>query len=138
MKYAVSACLLGECCRYDGKSKVNIKVQKFLKGKEYVPVCPEVSGGLPTPRTPCEIVKGRVLDSGGEDRTQEYVGGAKKVLGICKAEGITTALLKQRSPSCGSKFIYDGTFSGAVIKGEGICAKLLRENGIAVISEEDI
>lgn len=138
MRYAISACLCGIPCRYDGKSKPNNKALKLYQKEDCVLICPEVLGGLDTPRTPCEISGGRVIDINGEDKTAQYISGAHEVLKICKENSVTTAILKQRSPSCGSSEIYDGSFSGRLIPGCGICAALLKDNSIKVISEEDL
>ena len=138
-KYSVviSACLCGDSCRYDGKSKPNEKIKAIFENGGAIKVCPEQLGGLPTPRTPCEIIGGRVISADGVDRTEEYMLGARKVLEICKTNGITKAILKQNSPSCGSTHVYDGTFSGVLCEGMGKTAELLRKNGIEVLSEND-
>lgn len=137
-KVLVSACLLGECCRYDGKGSVSEEVEHFLVGKEAIPICPEVMGGLSTPRTPCEIIKNRVMDKNGEDKSEAYQKGAQCVLALAKENQCKLAILKSRSPSCGSNQIYDGTFSGKLILGDGICAQLLKANQIVVLSEEEL
>ncbi len=133
---AVSACLCGFPCRYDGKSKPDEKIKKLYEEGRAIPVCPEQLGGLTTPRTPCEIIDGRVVSCDGEDRTEAYLSGSQKVLEICKKYSIKKAILKQNSPSCGSTHIYDGTFSGTLIPGEGCCTALLRKNGIEVTGEK--
>lgn len=135
-EYAVSACLCGFACRYDGKSKPDERIKKLYDEGRAIPVCPEQLGGLTTPRTPCEIIGGRVVSSDGEDRTEAYMKGSRKVLEICKKYSVKKAILKQNSPSCGSSHIYDGTFSGTLIPGEGCCTTLLRENGIEVSGEK--
>lgn len=192
MRIAVSACLLGEACRYDGRSKPCARVQELATlGHELVPVCPEVSGGLPTPRTPCEIVRapwmkgkkayttnssapifpaseatreneghaswagrgrgdsascGReasaadgdswtILDASGADRTAAYALGAQAELARAKEAGCELAILKAKSPSCGSGEVYDGTYSGALVPGWGIAAAAFRDAGIRVIDE---
>jgi len=137
-KILVSACLLGIKCRYDGKSKKNKKVLKLAKKKILIPVCPEILGGLPTPREPAEKRKNRVITKSGKDVTEYFKKGAKEVLKIAKILKIKKAILKQRSPSCGSGQIYDGTFSGRVIKGDGVTTALLKKHKIKVISEEDL
>lgn len=136
-KYAVSACLCGVNCRYDGKSKTDERIKKLYDSGEALLICPEKMGGLTTPRTPCEIIDGRIISVDGEDRTSAYMQGSEKVLELCKKHGIKKAILKQNSPSCGTKHIYDGTFSGALIEGMGVTAKLLSENGIEVEGEKD-
>jgi len=133
-----SACLLGISCRYDGKSKLNEKVLELSKKEELIPVCPEQLGGLPTPRAKSEIIDGKVMTENGEDVTEQFQKGAEETLKIAKENNITEAILKQESPSCGCGKIHGGTFSGKVIDGWGITAKLLRENGIKVISEEEL
>ena len=135
-EFAVSACLCGFPCRYDGKSKPDERIKALYEEGRALPVCPEKLGGLKTPRTPCEIINGRVISSDGEDRTNEYLLGSQKVLELCKKHGIKKAILKQNSPSCGSTHIYDGTFSGTLIEGEGCLAALLRKNGIEVTGEK--
>jgi uncharacterized protein YbbK (DUF523 family) len=133
-----SACLLGIKCRYDGKSARNRKVIMLLKAETLIPVCPEQLGGLPTPREPAEIRGERVFTRSGKDVTENFERGAKEVLKIAKLYGIKEAIMKQGSPSCGSGRIYDGTFSGKTIKGDGITTAVLKENGIKVITEEDL
>jgi uncharacterized protein YbbK (DUF523 family) len=133
-----SACLLGIKCRYDGKSARNRKVIMLLKAETLIPVCPEQLGGLPTPREPAEIRGERVFTRSEKDVTENFERGAKEVLKIAKLYGIKEAIMKQGSPSCGSGRIYDGTFSGKTIKGDGITTAVLKENGIKVITEEDL
>ena len=135
-EFAVSACLCGFPCRYDGKSKPDERIKALYEEGRALPVCPEKLGGLKTPRTPCEIINGRVISSDGEDRTNENLLGSQKVLELCKKHGIKKAILKQNSPSCGSTHIYDGTFSGTLIEGEGCLTALLRKNGIGVTGEK--
>lgn len=136
----VSACLLGHPCRYDGRSKPCEAVIKLAHRSdvEIIEVCPEELGGLPTPRVPSEIAEGRVITKDGRDVTCFFKDGAKKVLRIAKENSCEYAILKSLSPSCSSCGIYDGSFSGKVIDGMGITAKLLCENGIKVISENEI
>ena len=138
MKIMVSACLLGENCKYSGGNNRNEKVLSFIDGHEVFPVCPEVMGGLSTPRPPAEIVCGTVINRDGVNVDREYRLGAEKTLEIAKREQIDLAILQSRSPSCGVKQIYDGTFSGARIPGLGVTAKLLAENGFRVLDAEDI
>lgn len=137
-KILVSACLVGESCRYDGKSKRNNTVLEYLKDKEVYLVCPERDAGLPTPRTPSEITNGKVINKDGKDMTVFYELGAKEALEICKENNIKKALLKAKSPSCGKGKVYDGNFSGKLINGNGITTELLTNNGIEVITEEEI
>lgn len=138
---AVSACLLGVCCRYDGSSHYDKRVVDFVKDKIIVPVCPEVFGGLPTPREACEIVQGcggvaMVRSASGNDYTLEYVRGAEYALNKILHSGATSAVLKSKSPSCGCGCVYDGTFTHTELKGNGLLAeKLLMEN-ITICTEE--
>lgn len=134
----VSACLLGVCCRYDGESKPNSEVIKLREKFVLIPICPEVDGGLPTPRTPSERVGDRVLMRDGADVTENYNRGAEEALRIARQFGCESAILKARSPSCGKGQIYDGSFSGTLCPREGVCAELLQNNGIKVYTEEEI
>lgn len=133
-----SACLLGIACRYDGKSKSGKKVIALFKKEILIPVCPEQLGGLTTPREPAEQKNGKAITCFGKNVTKNFQKGAKEVLKIAKMFDAKKAILKQRSPSCGNGQIYDGTFSKKVIKGDGITARLLKNNGIKVLSEEDL
>ena len=135
MNILVSACLLGKACRYDGKSKPCEVVQNLAERHTLIPVCPEEMGGLPTPRPPCEIVDGQVLDRDGNDRTEEYQKGAQEALRIAQENGCTVAVLKENSPSCGCGKIHNGKFDGGLAEGNGITAELLLKNGIAVHGE---
>jgi uncharacterized protein YbbK (DUF523 family) len=137
-KIICSACLLGVPCRYDGKSKPNDKVIALLEQNILIPVCPEQLGGQATPRENSEIRNGRVLSIGGRDETEEFLRGAEEVLKIAKLCGAKEAILKQKSPSCGCGKIYDGTFSGKLIVGNGFTAEILLANGIKVNTEEDL
>ena len=139
-KILVSACLYGFCCRYDGKSNM-LKDKTFLALKNaglLIPVCAEELGGLSTPRIPSEIVGGKVISKEGKDVTAEFKKGAEKVLEIAKKNNVRVAILKDGSPSCGSKKISDGTFTGTKISGEGVLARLLIENGIPVFNENEV
>ena len=138
MKIMVSACLLGTNCKYSGGNNYNEKVIELVKGHEVIPVCPEVAGGLPTPRIPCEIVNGEVINASGESKDKEFRAGAEKCLKLATEKEIDLAILQSRSPSCGVNQIYDGSFSGTRIPGSGIFASLLKENGFKVIDLEDI
>ncbi len=134
----VSACLLGETCRYDGKSVPCDAVIKMAKAHELVPICPEVLGGLSTPRTPCEIQPdGRVFDAAGVDRTAAFEAGARETLRIAKEHGCKTAILKENSPSCGSSHVHDGTFSGVLVPGRGKTAAILEAAGIETFSDDE-
>lgn len=134
----VSACLLGENCKYDGGSNDNLYVKLYLKDKEYIAFCPEIAGGLEAPRLPCEICGGRVLNSAGEDLTEEFTDGAEQAWDLCEEAEVEQAVLKEGSPSCGVNWIYDGTFDHVRIPGQGIMTRLLRSKGVRCISEEDI
>ena len=138
MKIIVSACLLGENCKYDGGNNLNEKVARLSEDNELIPVCPEVLGGLTTPRIPCEIVDGKVTDRNGTSRDSEFRSGAQKALEIAVKEGADCAILQSRSPSCGIGTIYDGSFTGKLIPGDGIFADLLKKHGIRVIDVKDI
>ena len=138
MKILVSACLLGEKCKYNGGDNRSEKVLAYTQGQEVIPVCPEVAGGLPVPRTPCEIVNGIVMDAEGKNRDKEYRTGAEICLQTAREQAIDLAILQSRSPSCGVDQIYDGTFSGQLIEGSGVFASLLRENGFRVMDVQDI
>lgn len=133
----VSACLAGLNCRYDGAAKLCDKVMQLVAEGRALPVCPEQLGGLPTPRQSSERVGERVLRKDGADVTAEFIRGAEEALKVAKMIGATEAILKSKSPSCGSNQIYDGTFSGSVIPGDGVFAALCKANGISVKTEED-
>ena len=137
MKIAVSSCLLGINCKYNGKSNYNEDIIKLKEQYELVPICPEVLGGLPTPRVPSEIIKNKVINQEGIDVTSNYNEGAKKALTILKENGIKIAILKAKSPSCGKGQIYDGTFSHTLVAGDGVTTKLLLENDILVLNENN-
>jgi len=140
MKVLVSACLLGVNCRYNGIPKKDGAVRALLSGEgiTLIPVCPEQLGGLSTPRTPSEQKGDGVVSSEGEDRTEAFLRGAEETLRIAKLYGCEAALLKERSPSCGNKEVYDGSFTGTVVPGEGVTAELLRENGVKVFGESEL
>lgn len=140
----VSACLAGVNCKYNGKNNFNKAIADMISKGEAIPVCPEQLGGCPTPRLCCEIVggtgkdvingKAKVINQEGKDMTEEFVKGAVEVLKIAKLSGANTAILKSKSPSCGYGTIYDGTFSGKLIEGNGVTSELLLKNGIEVRS----
>ena len=136
-KILVSACLLGEPCRYDAQSKPCASVIALHGKYTLIPVCAECLGGLETPRIPSEIVGKRVLRRDGKDVTLEYQRGALAVLNIAKDSDCKIAILKSKSPSCGKGEIYDGTFTRTLKKGNGICADLLIKNNIIVLNEEE-
>ncbi|MFJ4351469.1 DUF523 domain-containing protein [Pseudomonas sp. NPDC089428] len=148
-KVLVSACLLGQPVRYDGRaSGYPDLLQQWQAEGRVVPLCPEVAGGLPTPRPPAEIQGGqgaKVLDGGmqvltvtGEDVSAEFLAGAQQALALVRLHGIRVAVLKAGSPSCGNRLTYDGTFSGVKVPGEGVTAALLRREGVQVFSELEL
>jgi len=147
-KYIVSSCLAGLKTRYDGTDKFCARVKEMIEKGIAIPFCPEQGGGLPTPRTPAEIVggdgwdvlkgKARVVNRDGEDVTREFIRGAEQMLGLARIFGATKAVIKSLSPSCGVGAIYDGTFSGNIIEGDGVAAALLKEAGLEVITEKEL
>ena len=137
-KILISACLIGDKCKYDGHTNYTPAYQQLLEKYELVPFCPEVEGGLSTPRKPSERKGDRVINNAGKDVTKQFVEGAQKALNICKYLDIKIAILKENSPSCGSHQIYDGNFNNKLVKGEGVTAELLRKNGITVYTESQI
>ncbi|NLY09335.1 MAG: DUF523 domain-containing protein [Tissierellia bacterium] len=136
-KIMVSACLLGDSCRYDGKAREYPNIIKWSSNKNIIPFCPEVEGGLLTPRLPSEILGDNVINSAGEDVTEYFLKGAEAAIEKCDEEGIVCALLKANSPSCGCRNIYDGTFSKKLVPGMGFTAKKLSNRGIAVFDEDN-
>lgn len=138
-KILVSACLLGEYVRYDGKIKeVSDKIKELQEKYDVIPICPEVDGGLPTPRPQNEVSGDKVMNVLGEDVTKEFVKGAEIALEKALKYNVKKAVLKQSSPSCGTKKIYNGKFEGIKIDGMGITARLLAKNGIEVFGEDDL
>ena len=137
-KIIVSACLLGENCKYNGGNNKNDDVLSLSDEFELVPICPECFGGLPIPRVPSEIKNARVYSKDGEDLTELFISGAEQALYIAKECNAPCALLKENSPSCGFGMIYDGTFSGKKIKGNGVTAQLLFDNDIQIFGESQI
>ena len=137
-KLLISACLLGRNCKYNGGNNYTPLVEKLKERYELVPVCPECFGGLPIPHPPSERLGERVLSKEGDDVTREFLLGAEKTLAIAKEHGVTKAVLKERSPFCGFGAIYDGTFTGKVVPGNGVAAELLAENGVAIYGESKI
>jgi len=133
----VSACLLGEKCRFDGQGKISPKVSQFLEGKAYVGVCPEVAGGLGTPRPPAEIVGERVLRADGTDVTRAFKTGVDLTLKIVDEFQIEQAVLKARSPSCGCGKIYNGKFSRTLIDGDGLLTQALKARQINCQTEDE-
>ncbi len=142
MMYIVSACLSGVNCRYDGKNSANEKIVDLVNKGRAIIVCPEILGGLPIPRIPCEILQDsagnrQVINKDGKVLTKEFQIGAEKTLEIAKINGINKAILKSTSPSCGCGIIHDGTFSGGLKKGNGLTSELLIKNGIKVYTENN-
>lgn len=137
-KVFVSPCLLGMPCRYDGHAKGVPALAALLAGRPVVGLCPEVAGGLATPRPPAERSGDRVRTAAGQDVTAAYRAGAKAALALAQAEGVALAVLKARSPSCGHGAIYDGQFTGTLVPGDGLTAEALLAAGIPVYSEEDL
>ena len=143
----VSACLAGRRCRFDGRANPDDEVSRLVAEGRAILVCPEVDGGLGTPRLPAEIVGGdghdvlaglaRVMASDGTDVTDRYIAGAERALAAAREAGATNAILKARSPSCGKGVIRDGSFSGDLRVGDGVTAALLEESGVTVSSEEE-
>ncbi len=139
-KLLISACLAGENCKYSGGNNFIGETALASLGDKYelVSACPEVMGGLSVPRIPCERIGARVMNERGEDVTAQFKAGAELTADICERQGIKKALLKEKSPSCGSGRIYDGTFSHTVIAGDGVTAQRLRALGIALYGESEI
>ena len=138
MTILVSACLLGCPCRYDGKSKPNDAVLPLMEHHTLIPICPEQMGGLATPRVPAERKDGGVFTERGGDVTEQYRRGAEEALRLAQLYGCKYAILKERSPSCGSGQIYDGSFSRRLIEGDGVTAQLLKAHGITVLGESEV
>ena len=138
MKVMVSACLLGRDCKYNGGNNFSTKLAEYLKDKEVVEICPEVLAGFPTPRPRIERVNGHVFNEFGEDVHGICLAGVKKAVATAKEQKVDLAVLQSRSPSCGVKEIYDGTFSGVRIPGQGLFAEELINAGIPVMDIEDL
>ena len=138
MRIMVSACLIGENCKYNGGNNRDEELLNLLSGHEVIAVCPEVLGGLPTPRQPSELRNGRVISRNGQDVDAAFRLGAEKCLEIARKAEPDLIILQSRSPSCGVNEIYDGSFSGKKMKGQGVFAKMLMEQGVKVIDVEDI
>ena len=139
MKVLISTCLLGVACKYSGGDNARPALVAALQaaGHELVPVCPEVYGGLPTPRTPAERIGSRVVTAAGADVTAQYRKGAEIALQLARLTGCRVAVLKANSPSCGCGTIYDGTFRHRKIAGDGVTAELLQAHGICVYNEDN-
>ena len=137
-KILISACLVGENCKYNGGNNLNPKIEALLEKYDLIPFCPEVEGGLDTPRNPSEIKGESVFMDNGRDVSENFFKGAKKALMLALFLKIKKAVLKERSPSCGTHQIHDGSFTNTLIDGMGITTKMLKENGIEVYSEDEI
>ncbi len=138
MTILVSACLLGKNCKYNGGSNRNERVLRFVAGHEIIPVCPEMLGGLPAPRKPVEWRNGRAVTRDGDDWTDAFRLGVSRAMALIEGKRIDLAILQSRSPTCGVKQIYDGTFSGKRIAGQGALAQALAERGIPLMDAEDV
>lgn len=144
--YLVSSCLAGIDCTFNKESKLNLRVRRLVESGAAIPVCPEVMGGASVPRNPCEIVSGdgydvldkrsRVMTICGKDVTDIIVRGSRKVLNIIRKYGIRNAIMKSKSPSCGSGMIYNGTFTSTLVKGDGVTVALLRRNNVRIYDEK--
>lgn len=144
----ISACLVGIACRYDGAANAVPALQRRATGQGAVIICPECAGGLSTPRAPAEIVDGdgadvldgqaRVVTQGGDDVTEAFLAGARTALQVAQQAGVTTAILTERSPSCGVQLIHDGHFGGGLRPGAGVTTALLRRHGIQVLNEDQL
>lgn len=138
MKVLVSACLMGRNCKYNGGNNYCEELQTFLQGKEVMEVCPEVLAGLGTPRTPIEICNGTVISRDGEVVDEKLRSAIEQILEQLRDEEIEVCVLKSRSPTCGAKQVYDGTFSGKLVDGAGVLAQALMDAGYAVLDEEHL
>ena len=138
MNILISACLLGIRCRYDGSGSFDSCMEQLMEKYHLIPVCPEVYGGLSTPREPSERVGDKAYTKSGQDVTQAFLKGAEETLAMAKLYQCKYAILKERSPSCGHGEIYDGTFSGKLTYGSGMTAELLSKNGVKVLGESQI
>jgi len=137
IKYIISACLAGVNCKYDGGNNLKDEIAELIRNGEAVLICPEQMGGMPTPRPAAEINGDKVINICGEDVTHNFEKGAQEALRIAKLYNATHAVLKERSPSCGVNFIYDGSHQGKKISGKGFTTRLLEKHGINIVSEEE-
>ena len=138
MKIAVSACLLGHNCKYSGGNNRSQKVLDYIEGHEVIPVCPEVTGGMSTPRVPVELKNGKAINRDGEDVTEFFLRGVEKTMEKLDGQNIDLAILQPRSPSCGCKQIYDGSFTKTLIEGKGMFAQALAAAGIPMMDGDDV
>ena len=137
-KILVSACLVGEKVNYKGQGNYCPDIERLKEKYELVLFCPEVEGGLPIPRIPSEIKGSQVINKEGKNVTRQFEKGANKALALCKYLGITKAVLKENSPSCGTHMIHNGHFMDRLIPGMGVAARILKEHDIEVFSEKEI
>ena len=138
MKILVSACLLGEKCKYNGGDNYSPGVMEFVKDAEVIPVCPEMRAGMGCPRIPIEIVNGVLMDQNGKNVDAPMRRAIRDILGEIENEQISCAVLKSRSPTCGVRQVYDGTFSGKLVSGSGLFTQALKDAGFRVIDSEEI
>lgn len=138
MNVLISACLLGVNCRYDGGNSYREAIEQLKDRCHLIPICPEMLGGLAAPRPPAEIFNGKVWDREGKDVSKQFHKGAQETFRIANILDCKYAVLKEKSPSCGSGKIYDGTFTGTLVEGDGITAKALKDMGIQVFGETKI
>jgi uncharacterized protein YbbK (DUF523 family) len=138
MKILVSACLLGANCKYNGGNNYNAAVAEFVKDKDVLPICPEMMAGMGCPRTPIEIVDGVLMDRDGNNVDAAMREAVAKVMEMIRKEDIQCAVLQSRSPTCGVNQVYDGSFSGKLIKKSGVLAQALKAAGYQVIDAEDV
>ena len=136
-KLLISACLLGENCKYNGGNNFAPAVVEFLKGREVLTICPEMMAGMGCPRTPIEIVDGVLMDRDGNNVDEAMRNAMEQAMEVIRKENIQCAILQSRSPTCGVNQVYDGTFSGKLISGSGIFAQALKEAGFQVLDAED-
>lgn len=134
----VSSCLAGIKCTYRGDDNLINEIKKLVENHEAITICPEVLGGLTIPRHPCEIINGKVINNQGEDKTKEYILGAKRALKILQKNNVSVVLMKSKSPSCGKGYVYDGSFSHTLIEGDGITCQLLKKQGIKIFNENEL
>lgn len=135
-QYLISACLCGLNCRYDGSSAAVDHFVRLVGSGVALPLCPELLGGLPVPRPACELLAGRVISRDGSDMTAAFARGALKTLELALEHRVRYVIFKERSPSCGSSMIYDGSFSGRLVPGRGVTTELLRRHGFEVLADD--
>ena len=138
MKVLVSACLLGENCKYNGGNNYSSAVAEFVRGKEILPICPELMAGMGCPRTPIEIVDGVLMDRDGKNVDAAMRAAVEMAMKQIFSKEIQCVVLQSRSPTCGVNQVYDGSFTGKLISGTGIFAQALKEAGYRVIDAEDV